>query len=257
MAKTRSRKKTGARRTRKGTRARSGGRKASAEPTPGVCPLTGLPLGPAAQAPWEAEVARSLETGRPCALALIDVDGFSRHTDDLGTERADLLLTQIAERLAAALADEAGAAKLHVGRLAGDLFGCVLPDTEVEDALAIAEAARAKTLKKPFKVGRGVKARAVEPTLSGGVAGLHRDARDYPSLLGLARDALWRAKSLGGNRVGLPAKERMVLKSSYYPQSQLDRLKRLALRLGVKESVLLREALGDLFLEYKGRRPDG
>jgi hypothetical protein len=46
----------------------------------------------------------------------------------------------------------------------------------------------------------------------------------------------------------------MVLKTSYYPGDQLAKLKRLAGRTGLKESVLLREALEDLFLKHKGLR---
>ena len=60
----------------------------------------------------------------------------------------------------------------------------------------------------------------------------------------------------GGNRSGLATKNRMALKTSYYSQDQLARLKRLAVVSGRKESVLLREALEDLFLKHKDRRPD-
>ena len=47
----------------------------------------------------------------------------------------------------------------------------------------------------------------------------------------------------------------MVLKSSYYPATQLERLKALASRLDVGEATVLREALEDVLLKYKDRPP--
>ena len=46
----------------------------------------------------------------------------------------------------------------------------------------------------------------------------------------------------------------MVLKTSYYGQTQLARLRALAQRLGVPDSTLLREALEDVLLAHKERR---
>jgi hypothetical protein len=104
-----------------------------------------------------------------------------------------------------------------------------------------------------LRVGRGARKRKVELALSAGLASLRRDGTSLRALLEQAQAALWRAKSLGGNRTGLAARERMVLKTSYYPGDQLARLKVLASKTGLKESVLLREALGDLFLKHKAR----
>ena len=116
--------------------------------------------------------------------------------------------------------------------------------------------ARKQIQRTPLKVGRGVRRREVSPTLSAGLASLRRDGSRAEDLIGAAQGALWRAKSLGGDRLGLPDHERMTLKSSYYPQTQLDQLKALARQAGTKESTLLREALGDLFLKFKSRAPD-
>lgn len=215
----------------------------------GFCPLTKLPQGDTARALWVEAIQTAHNTGKPCTLALFDLDGFARHAKNLGPERADALLAGVASRLASALGDA------RLGRLAGDVFG-VLLDTEVERALATVESARDAAARTPLRVGRGVRKRKVDVALSAGLAALRRDASGLRGLIEAAQGALWRAKSLGGNRCALSTKDRMALKTSYYSQDQLARLKRLAVVSGRKESVLLREALEDLFLKHKDRRSD-
>jgi diguanylate cyclase (GGDEF)-like protein len=218
-----------------------------ATPTVEVCPLSGLPYRSHARASWERALREALATGESAVLALIDVDEFSRHLEELGEARGEALLGGIATRLQGTLGE-------GLGRLAGDRFGLVLRGLEVEEALGLLETARAAVDRTPLRVGRGVRKRQVAATVSVGLAGLRRDGGDLRTLLVAAQGALWRAKSLGGNRCGLATRERMALKTSYYPGHQLAELKQLAKSLGVKESVLLREALDDLFLKYKDRR---
>lgn len=255
MAKKSSTKKRKATRKRKTTRKRSskksssGSKGGGSDLGPSLDPLTGTLRKEVWLERFEAAIHAALTAGRPLAIGLVDVDEFSRLGEDLEEDRADALLAGLGERLREALGD------LPIGRLAGDLFAVLLADVELEDALTRLGGARVEVLAKPFRVGRGVRKRDVKPGLSVGLAGLRRDGRTASELLGRAQGALWRAKDLGGDRLGLPSKERMVLKSSYYSSEQLDRLKQLAARRGVKESVLLREALSDLLLKYKGRKP--
>ena len=88
-----------------------------------------------------------------------------------------------------------------------------------------------------------------------GVASGPRDGDTVEAVLSRAQSALRRAKALGRDRVASPPDDRMVMKTSYYAQTQLERLKALAASLDVGESTLLREALEDLLLRYKDRRP--
>ncbi len=215
----------------------------------GVCPTTGLLLGQAARDAWFAEIQSALASGTPATLVLFDVDGFGRHDQDLGEQRGNALLAEISARIGKSLDQPPS-----LGRLAGDLFGVVL-SAEIEIALSRAELARQAVFASPIRVGHGVRKRKVEVSVSVGLSSLRRDADGLRELLASAQSAVWRAKSLGGNRVGLAGREPMALKTSYYSQDQLARLKRLAARTGRKESVLLREALEDLFLTYKDRRP--
>lgn len=216
-----------------------------------AAPKPALPEGEAAVALWSQALAAARGRGAPCVLGLIDVDGMHAHALALGRARGDALLRGVSERLQGVLTDQA-----HLARWAGDLFGVALPDVDVEPAVGLLERARAAVSARPFRVGRGPEAREVQVTVSVGLAGVPRDAPDLPGLLDAARAALWRAKSLGGDRLGLPARERMVLKTSYYAQRQLEQLKRAAARVGVSEAVLLREALEDLLLRKKIPAPE-
>jgi len=229
-------------------------RKRKPAPDPNICPTTGALIAPEWERRFRIAAELALSEGAPLTLALIDVDGFRRHQSELETERADALLKGIASRLRDAFSEDLAGGEALLGRLAGDLFALTLP-RELEEGMGLLTLARKQLQKSPFKVGRGVRRREVSPTLSAGLASLRRDGTRAEDLLGAAQGALWRAKSLGGDRLGIPDKERMTLKSSYYPQTQLDQLKALARQAGTKESALLREALGDLFLKYKGRAP--
>ncbi|MBX3469301.1 MAG: diguanylate cyclase [Planctomycetes bacterium] len=231
-------------------RARAARRRPAARPPAAADPLAALPHGTAARAAWAEALAAAQGRGEACTLALVDVDGFAGHVEQLGVERARALLAEVARRLEARLTDRA-----HLGRLAGDLFGVALPGVDLEPALGVVELVREAVARTPAVVGRGPKRRKVPVTVSGGLAAAPRDGAELGVLIEQARSALWRAKTLGGNRLGLPARERMVLKTSYYPQGQLEQLKRLAQRRGVAEAVLLREALDDLFLKHKDQAP--
>lgn len=225
-------------------------RRAEAAPEP--CPITGLPRGPAALQGWSEGLAAARGRGEPCALGLVDVDGMLEHVTALGRVRAEAVLRGVAERLRTVLTDQA-----LLGRWAGDLFGVALPGVDVEPALGLLERARVAVSARPLRVGRGAEQREVRVTVSVGLAAVPRDAPDLAGVLDAARAALWRAKGLGGDRLGLPAREKMGLKTSYYAQRQLEQLKRLAGRLGVSEAVLLRQALEDLLLREKDRAPPG
>ena len=65
-------------------------------------------------------------------------------------------------------------------------------------------------------------------------------------------EALLRAKREGRSRACIYVEGKMVLKSNYYPRSQLERLAKLSGALGRTEASLLREALDDLVEKYRG-----
>ncbi len=211
-----------------------------------LCPLTGLPQGHPGRDLLAADLDEILRRGEAVSLALVDVDEFSRANTALGRERADQLLKAVVRRLTGSLPEEA-----RLARLAGDCFLVLLPAKEPEEALLALQTARAAVARTPIPVGKGSNKRSVPTTVSAGVAGAPKDGDSFGEVLARAQSALRRAKSLGRDRVASPPSDKMKLKTSYYSQTQLERLAQLAGSAGVNESTLLREALEDLLLKYK------
>jgi two-component system cell cycle response regulator len=133
-----------------------------------------------------ALVSGARRHGRPLAVAMVDLDGFKAINDRHGHEVGDHVLVAAAEALQRALRAED-----VLGRLGGEEFLALLPDTGAEAAGRAAERLRAAV------------ARAGGPvhvTASVGWAVL-RDGEAPDDLVRRADSALYAAKSEGRDRV--------------------------------------------------------
>ena len=152
-------------------------------------PLTGLYNRRHLFARIEAELAR-VRRGRPLAMLMLDLDSFKKVNDTQGHLRGDVLLKEIAAALAATTRTTDVA-----GRYGGDEFAVVLPDTELAQAVAVAE--------RVTKSVRDVSAKfdAVPPvTASVGIA-IAEPADTVAALLRRADENAYKAKRDGGDRV--------------------------------------------------------
>ena len=174
------------------------------------------------------------------ALAALDLDNFLEINTAFGAEIGDQVLRALARLL-----DESEPGQVY--RMSGDEFVVVMPGLSLEEAFLRIEALRKQIESASERFGLPDQ-RAV--TIKAGVAQHPRDAKDARGLLEASAAALQAAKEGGGNRVGLPPNEEMVMKSCYYPATSVRKLRTLAERLKRKESHLLREALDDLFRKY-------
>jgi diguanylate cyclase (GGDEF)-like protein len=176
------------------------------------------------------------------ALLLIDLDNFHQVNVQAGRETGD----KVIRAAMAVLKKWADTADWRIGRIGGDefaLFGSGMP---LEGAFL-----RADKLRQELDTAMAKELpKAIRCTASVGVAAAPRDAKSSSELMKSAGDALWAAKDQGGDAVALAPGADMVLKSSYFPASQLGRLRSLAERQKKKESVLLREGLDDLLRKY-------
>jgi len=127
-----------------------------------------------------------------CVLVFVDLDGLKRVNDTRGHAAGDAVLRAVAERLRRA----ARAADIS-GRLGGEEFALLLPETGAEAAVVLAERLR-----------RDVGALAVfhdgvvlRFTCSFGVAQHSPAMERLGHLLGAADKALYQAKALGRDRV--------------------------------------------------------
>jgi diguanylate cyclase (GGDEF)-like protein/PAS domain S-box-containing protein len=143
----------------------------------------------------EREVARSLRYGDELAILMVDLDGFKAVNDLRSHEVGDLVLKEVARLLPEALREGD-----VVCRYGGDEFCMLLPNTDQEAALAVAERLRRRFEAHEFEAGDDIRL-----TLSGGLAtsaDCDKDTKEPVNvLLRMPDHALLEAKRQGGNRV--------------------------------------------------------
>lgn len=139
-----------------------------------------------------ADVAlkRAQQQVQPLALLMLDIDHFKTINDQWGHVAGDRVIEQVGRTLQAHC--PAGAL---AGRLGGEEFAVLLPDTRHDDALLTAEALRA-SLAAQQVIEHG---QLVRITASIGVASLTAGSLD--ELVREADRLLYQAKAAGRNRV--------------------------------------------------------
>jgi diguanylate cyclase (GGDEF)-like protein len=160
-------------------------------------PLTGL-MNRANVGALDEHVASACASGSPLAVLMIDLDHFKNVNDLHGHPAGDAVLRQVARRFMRAMRDTD-----VLIRFGGEEFLALLTGTDTIGAVTMAARLRESLESSPIVVtGEG---RPVEVSMraSVGVATL-RDGRDTSTALIEAADrALYRAKSLGRDRVEL------------------------------------------------------
>ncbi|WP_197277328.1 sensor domain-containing diguanylate cyclase [Sphingomonas profundi] len=155
-------------------------------------PLTKLPNRLSFFSTARAEMMRAIRLHRPLALLMIDLDHFKVINDTFGHHGGDMALKAFG-----ALCLERLRGTDIIGRLGGEEFGILLPDTDVTEALAIAEKLcadlRALRLPTPNE--------ALQLSASIGLTLVRRDDRDLDMALARADRALYAAKRAGRARV--------------------------------------------------------
>jgi diguanylate cyclase (GGDEF)-like protein len=143
---------------------------------------------------FEQEIERSRRFGRVLALLMLDIDHFKLVNDRFGHQRGDEVLVEFAGRVTGSVRDIDTFA-----RYGGEEFVLILPETNLEGGLAVAEKLRRGTVKTPFcgeDDGNGVRL-----TVSIGVACFPEHATQPEELLRAADEALYEAKLQGRDRV--------------------------------------------------------
>lgn len=176
---------------------------------------------------FERVLKQSIESGAGVAVGLIDIDNFHAINIEFGHDVGDAVLRQVATFIR----ETAG----NGFRLSGDEFAVVMDGASLEQGFLRMEQLRSSVEKSAASFGVP-DSRAVYITV--GVAQSPRDAKDVHGLMEAADAALQSAKEGGRNMVALPSNEEMVMKSCYYPATQVRKLKALAERLSRKESQL-------------------
>jgi diguanylate cyclase (GGDEF)-like protein len=141
----------------------------------------------------EMELSRSLRYGSPIAVMMIDVDHFKRINDTYGHSTGDVVLQQLADLFRSELR------RIDtIGRLGGEEFAVLLPQSDSAHALEVAERLRQTIADTGVALEQGL---PLHFTVSIGLAALPGPATNIDTLLSQADDALYQAKRAGRNRV--------------------------------------------------------
>ncbi|WP_018141146.1 sensor domain-containing diguanylate cyclase [Thioalkalivibrio sp. ALJ7] len=153
-------------------------------------PLTGLSNRRVFEGSIAQELSRFQRTGVAFSLILLDLDDFKLINDRFGHDTGDQVLRELADRLRPTVREVD-----LLARIGGEEFALLLPDTESEAAVEVAERLRL------LVAGRGFAPLGSKPvTLSAGVTTVCADDTEA-SVFGRADEALYRAKDLGRNKV--------------------------------------------------------
>lgn len=141
-------------------------------------------------------LAAARRSGRPLALAILDIDHFKRVNDSYGHPAGDEVIRRVVAMALEVMRDQD-----LVGRLGGEEFVIVLPDCTADDAIRACERLRKAIGAATILLEDG---QAVRITLSTGVAQM-TESDDRIRLIAHADEALYRAKDGGRDRVLLAA----------------------------------------------------
>lgn len=155
-------------------------------------PLTGLGNRRTALEDLQRRFDLSRRHRRPLSIIMCDLDFFKQINDTLGHLAGDQVLRDFGQRVITGLRTTDVA-----GRIGGEEFLLVLPETDMEGALLLASRLLAATGETAFNLPSG----PLKVTCSLGVAERREEDRDGGALMGRADGALYLAKRGGRNKV--------------------------------------------------------
>ena len=140
------------------------------------------------------EIDRSIRFDRPLGVIFLDIDHFKVVNDTYGHPVGDLVLKELAQRLRANLRSID-----ILSRYGGEEFVILLPETNTEGALDVAERIRMTVEETPFSpnnLSRWI-------PVSQGITMLNKDNRSLKELIRQADEATYQSKDAGRNLVTL------------------------------------------------------
>jgi diguanylate cyclase (GGDEF)-like protein len=149
--------------------------------------LTGLSTRRVFESRAEVEYAVAKRNGRALSILVMDIDNFKQRNDTYGHAAGDEALKVLGTVVSACVRKGDVAA-----RLGGEEFGFLLPETDVDGAMGLAERLQSML---------GVAAHGPVPlTVSVGIATLDKATVNWEMLLSKADEAMYEAKRRGKNR---------------------------------------------------------
>ena len=135
---------------------------------------------------------RSQRQGLSCTVLMVDLDLFKQKNDNYGHLVGDVVLKEVSHTLQRNLREVD-----LIGRLGGEEFFLLLIETQVDQALPIAQRLRQLVEIHPVRAYDEL----LTQTISIGLAGFPEHGKTLEVLIEHADQALYAAKRLGRNRV--------------------------------------------------------
>jgi len=142
---------------------------------------------------YEQQITHSAGSHTVSGLIMIDVDNFKLFNDAYGHVVGDRVLQEVSRILSTTLRPSD-----TVARYGGDEFIALLPDTDAETAVLLAESVRKALRDNPFAVDDH---RSVPLKMSYGIAVFPHDGTTPAELLAAADTNLYRSKGRGGDYI--------------------------------------------------------
>jgi len=140
----------------------------------------------------EKEFNRARRYSRPLSAVMIDVDHFKNINDRYGHAVGDEVLRQVS-----AICQFNLRGSDLLGRIGGEEFVLLLPDTPLANAMFVAERMREQLAKAPIKIDGLI----IPTTASFGVASQTDSDTSFEAILERADAAMYNAKHSGRNKV--------------------------------------------------------
>lgn len=161
-----------------------------------VDPLTGAFNRRYLEAHMPKLIERCRAAKKPLAVLMVDIDHFKQVNDTRGHAAGDAVLKEVANRISLSLRPSD-----LVARMGGEEFAIIMPETEMNVALAISERLRERIGGVPVPVPLAGQ-KPLRVTISIGVALLPFDREETPEAVFARADAaLYEAKNSGRNKV--------------------------------------------------------
>lgn len=142
----------------------------------------------------DTEIARSQRMNFIFSLVYIDIDKFKKINDLFGHTIGDKIINHFCRAIESLLRVQD-----KLGRIGGEEFAILLPNTPLEGAYEIAERLRLTIMLDPIYC----KSTYIKYTISAGVTSFSKDDLTVENILARADDAMYAAKRAGRNRVML------------------------------------------------------
>lgn len=141
----------------------------------------------------ELEINRAVRYDNPISFLMMDIDFFKQVNDTHGHKAGDSVLKKLGEVCKQTLREID-----VIGRLGGEEFAIMLPETNIEKAAEVAE--RLRTALASATIPLDNKA-PITFTVSIGVASIYPKGGNMNKLFNIADQALYEAKGTGRNKV--------------------------------------------------------